>query len=136
MNTGHHKTLLFKTNNMGRLIVDFTAPQYGIIEYNVSNTKFPVWICPEEKQKLYKVQELVFPSDVEATITQMIREPSTFGNPATDGIDYFPVAVLSYKNALIQRIMARKTISKQISMYPPCATQIPIAEAVEKEYLR
>ena len=134
LNTGHHTTLIIKTENFGRMLVDFTAPQYGIIEYNVDGTHFPVWICPEQKQKAYQIKELIFPSDVEATVIQLIKEPTSMGADNMQP-DFFPIAVLSYKNALMQRIMPRKILEIEIESHPPSVKRVPLEEAVEKGWM-
>jgi len=136
LNTGHHKTLIFRTENFGRMIVDFTAPQYGIIEYNVSDSSFPIWICKESMQEAYEVTELIFPEDIEATIATMIKEPSSFNTNHPSQPDFFPIAVLSYKNSLIDRIKTHISLDREKIIRPASAKKVPLNEAIENGWLK
>lgn len=49
-----------------RIFISFTAPMYGIFEYNEDG--FPLWICDEEKQTYFKAHESVMPSAVDKAI--------------------------------------------------------------------
>lgn len=110
------------------MIVDFTAPQFGIIQYNISNLNFPVWICPEEKQTAYIIKEIILPSEIKNYISKLINDNQN------SNLDFFPIAVLSYKNALIEKIMSTKIFNLQKENYPNTAKYILNDEAIEKNW--
>lgn len=92
-----HKILLFDSDAMGRLIVDFTSAQYGIMRKDVTGCDFPIWICPEIKQEAYTISEVILPSDLDEEISKMISENACKANP-----DFFAIAVMTYKNSILQ----------------------------------
>lgn len=112
-NNEQHKVLLIRTKNLGRIIIDLTAPQYGIFQWNVSDTDFPVWICPEDKQMAYEVTEIIYATDVETSIVNMFETNAKSDNP-----DFYYLTVLAYKEQLIRRIISKKQQSLRKSLLP------------------
>jgi hypothetical protein len=79
-----------------RILISFTAPAYGIFEYNEDG--FPLWIADEEKQTHFKFHEMVTPSEVEKAIV--------FGMQKSEEThDIRPRITLGCKADIMQRVL-------------------------------
>lgn len=127
LNIRKHKVLLLDTKNFGRILIDFCAPQYGIIQYDVKDCEYPIWVCKEERQKAYKLDEIILPSDLEKTLYDDLKNEATSTNP-----DFFPVSVINYKNAIISHIVKEKIERMEKEFRPAGSKKISRKEAEER----
>jgi hypothetical protein len=131
-----HKTLLFRTENFGEMMTDFTCSQYGLFQYHVSEADYPVMIVNSDSVKDgFKLEEKIFPSDIEESLLQMMKDNNAklaSGDSEQIGkIDLFAAALLSYKNQIISNVMGQTRLNQKKQLFPNDAQLVTAERAIE-----
>jgi hypothetical protein len=94
-----HEVVWFSTGKDEKYIIDFTAPSYGIYEFNTDGK--PLYFTHYDKQQDYVIKSLGFPDDVDKVLTEQIQKENK--KPSGETVDWRPLMTLGAKETIVLR---------------------------------